>query len=302
MTGAPKLSIGGPGDPAAVRCLRIDDVSATYVVDGVLCMHPGAFFPDIPSDYWSARPELCTATGDLLISAGGLLVERDGTRLLIDAGVGTMKRRFTFGDVDCGSMIEVLDALGYRPDAIEAVAFTHLHFDHVGWAFANNGKTFPNAGYVLAAKEWAPYASGCHRADTTTPVHVISQLSSDDLQLIEDGEEIAPGVCALVTGGHTPGHTSYLITSGDGHRLVVLGDAFHSPVQLTHPEWMSVADFDPSAVHNARVRLLAELTEPRTLGFGFHFGDQPFGQVVDRGDGELGWHPVATAVSAPPPR
>jgi glyoxylase-like metal-dependent hydrolase (beta-lactamase superfamily II) len=297
-------SIGRPGDPAAVRSLTFDDVAATYVVDGIITMPPATFFPDIPSGYWSARPELCTASGELVMSAGGLLVERDGETLLIDAGVGAMTEAFAFGRVDCGSLLDVLDTLGRRLEDIDVVAFTHLHFDHAGWAYANGDKTFPNARYVVAAKEWAPYASGDYRADSTTPRHVISQLIADRsaVELIDDGDEIATGVRAVVTPGHTPGHTSYVITSRDGQRVVVLGDAFHSTAQLAHPEWLSVADSNARGVVTARRRLLAELAAAGTLGFGFHFGDQPFGRVIASVTGEPVWEPVATSVLAAPPR
>ena len=107
---------------------------------------------------------------------------------------------------------------------------------------------------------------------------------------------------AVVTSGHTPGHTSYVITSRNGRRLVVLGDAFHSPAQLAHPDWLSAADSDAAGVESARRRLLAELAEPDTLGFGFHFGDQPFGRVVPGHAGEAVWEPVPTSVLAPSPR
>jgi glyoxylase-like metal-dependent hydrolase (beta-lactamase superfamily II) len=297
-------SIGLPGDRSAVRALSFDDVVATYVVDGVLAMRTASFFPDIPSDYWSAQPQLCTPTGDLLMSAGGLLIERDGIRVLIDAGVGAMTRDFAFGSVDCGALLDVLNTLGHRPDDIDVVAFTHLHFDHAGWAYVNGDKTFPNARYVVAAKEWAPYAGGDYRADATTPRHVISQWTVDRgaVELIDDGDEIATGVRAVVTPGHTPGHTSYVITSRAGRRLVAFGDAFHVTAQLAHPEWLSSADPDAGGVQRARRRLLAELAEPDTVGFGFHFGDQPFGRVISADTGDAAWEPVPTAVLAAPPR
>jgi glyoxylase-like metal-dependent hydrolase (beta-lactamase superfamily II) len=297
-------SIGRPGDPAAVRSLTFDDVTVTYVVDGTITMRPATFFPDIPSDYWTERPELCNASGELVMSAGGLLVEREGETLLIDAGVGAMTEDFAFGRVDCGSLLDVLGALGRQPEDIDVVAFTHLHFDHAGWAYINGDKTFPNARYVVAAKEWAPYASGNYRADSTTPRHVISQWVADRsrVELIDDGDEITRGVHAVVTPGHTPGHTSYVIATREGRRLVVFGDAFHSTAQLTHREWLSVADSNAHGVISARRRLLAELAEPATLGFGFHFGDQPFGRVTDSVTGEPVWEPVATSVVAAAPR
>ena len=80
-----------------MRSLRLDDVVATYLVDGVLTMRPTVFFPAIPSDYWSARPELFTANGTMPMSAGGLLIERDGKSLLIDTGVGTTAMDFALG-------------------------------------------------------------------------------------------------------------------------------------------------------------------------------------------------------------
>jgi glyoxylase-like metal-dependent hydrolase (beta-lactamase superfamily II) len=240
----------------------------------------------------------------MLMSVGGPLIERDDKTLLIDASVGTMTTDFAFGGVDCGSMIDVLGAIGRRPEDVEVVAFTHLHFDHAGWAFANGAKTFPNARYVLAAKEWAPYASGRHRADITTPRHVISRLAADSssLDLIDDGDEILPNVRAVVTPGHSPGHTSYVITSGAGRRLVALGDAFHTPAQMTQPEWLSAADSDATGVQSARRRLLTELAEPNTVGFAFHFGDQAFGRVVTDEAGAASWEPVPTSVLSPPPR
>ena len=305
MTASGGSAIGRPGDPSAVRSLALDEVEATYVVDGVLQMQPVVFFPAISRDYWSARPELFTAAGTMPMSAGGLLIERGDTTLLIDAGVGTATVDFPGADVDCGAMIDVLETIGRRPEDIDVVAFTHLHFDHAGWAYANSAKTFPHARYVIAAREWARFADCTHPCrDKTTPWHVVWQLASDSdsIDLIDDGEEIVPGVRAVVTQGHTPGHTSYVITSSSGRRLVALGDAFHTPAHLAHPEWLSAADPDAAGVESARRRLLAELTEPDTLGFGFHFGDQCFGRVIPGHGGETAWEPVPTSVLAPSPR
>lgn len=295
--------IGRPGDRAAVRSLRLDDVIATYVVDGVLAMQPTAFFPGIPSDYWTSRPQLLTARGEMLMSAGGLLIERDDKMLLIDTGVGTTTTDFAFGGVDCGSLLDVLNRLDRRPEDIDVVAFTHLHFDHAGWAFTNGTKTFPNARYMLAAQEWASCANDDHRG-THVPGRVIRNLAAGiaSVDLIDDGDEIFPGVRAVVTPGHSPGHTSYVITARSGHRLVAFGDAFHTPAQLGHPAWTSAADSDVQRVQGARWRLLAELVKPDTIGFGFHFGDQPFGRVTTDDAGQVTWEPVPTSVLAPPPR
>jgi glyoxylase-like metal-dependent hydrolase (beta-lactamase superfamily II) len=292
-------TIGRPDAPAAVRSLAFDDVVATYVVDGVISVRPEKFFPGTPADHWS---RLSTQDGHLLMSAGGLLVELGGTTVMIDAGVGVMTTDIAFGKVDCGSMLDVLGALGVRRADVDVLAFTHLHFDHAGWAFADGAKTFPNARYMVGAREWAPYATGERGADSTVPRHVISQLGRTEVETFDDGDEIVPGVRALLTPGHTPGHASYVITSRNGRRLIVFGDAFHSQSQVTHPELSSIADSDGEATTAARHLLLAELSEPDTLGFGFHFGDRPFGRVVVGAAGEASWAAVPSVALAPPPR
>jgi glyoxylase-like metal-dependent hydrolase (beta-lactamase superfamily II) len=293
-------TIGRPGDPAAVRSVTLDDVVVTYVVDGVVTTQPQAFFPGTPPEAWE---DLCNPTGDLLMSVGGLLVQIGGRRVLIDAGAGLMSSSFPFGTADSGAMLDILSTLGVRLDDIDVLAFTHLHFDHAGWAFTHGARTFPNARYALAAQEWATYADGPDDG-VATPRHVTDQLRSGqhDFDLFDDGEEIVPGVRALGTPGHTPGHTAYEITSQTGRRLIAFGDAFHSKYQVAQPDWMSIADSDAPGVMAARRRLLAQLSEANTVAFGMHFGDQPFGRVVVDAMGQANWQPIPSVVLAPPPR
>jgi glyoxylase-like metal-dependent hydrolase (beta-lactamase superfamily II) len=95
------------------------------------------------------------------------------------------------------------------------------------------------------------------------------------------------------TVGHSPGHTSYIITAGTGTRLIALGDAFHIPAQLAHPEWPSWPDIDGNAALVARAQLIRELEQPDTLGFAFHFGDQAFGRLTRTQTGLRAWEPEA---------
>ncbi|WP_255506216.1 hypothetical protein [Mycolicibacterium sp. 018/SC-01/001] len=93
-----------------------------------------------------------------------------------------------------------------------------------------------------------------------------------------------------------------MITSPSGRRLIAFGDAFHTPAQLSHPEWGSAPDALPDLVLTARARLLDELCRPATHGFAIHFGDQPFGRVIRDDSGTARWAPIATDILAAPPR
>jgi glyoxylase-like metal-dependent hydrolase (beta-lactamase superfamily II) len=300
MSAVSALTIGRPGDPASVRKVTLDDVVVTYVVDGVVTARPEAMFPEAPADSWA---QLCNPAGDMVMSCGGLLVQADGRTLLIDAGVGAMTSSFALGRVDSGSMLDVLAALGVTPGDVDVLAFTHLHFDHAGWAFTQGTRTFSNARYAFAAQEWAAYAGRLKEEALATPLAVIDEFRSGkhEFELFNDGDELMPGVRALVTAGHTPGHTAYEITSQAGRRLIAFGDAFHSQAQVAHPDWMSVVDSDWPGLMAARRRLLARLSEPHTVAFGGHFGDQPFGRVVVDAGGQARWQPIPSLVLAPSP-
>jgi glyoxylase-like metal-dependent hydrolase (beta-lactamase superfamily II) len=297
-------------EQSAVRSIQLGDVRLTYVVDGAMGLTPGGFFPDVPTAYWASHADVLDAQGRVAMPAGGLLVERDGRALLIDAGLGDVNTAMSIGGVsigtaNCGALPDTLAALGRSPADIEGVAFTHLHTDHTGWACVPDGgggyrKFFPDARYLLAAEELAPHRRGDLVPGAPSRSAVIEPLESVHSQ-IADGEQIFPGVRAVVTPGHSPGHTSYVISTS-ASRLIAFGDAFHIPAQLAHPDWPSKPDVDGVAVMAARKRLVAELTEPDTLGFAFHFGDQAFGRVVRDEQGLPGWQPVPAVALLPTPR
>jgi glyoxylase-like metal-dependent hydrolase (beta-lactamase superfamily II) len=301
---------GLQNEQSKVRSIQLGDVRLTYIVDGAMGLTPAGFFPDVPGAYWASHADALDAQGRVAMPAGGLLVERDGRALLIDAGLGDFNNAMSIGGVsigaaNCGALPDTLAALGHSPTDIEAVAFTHLHTDHTGWAFVPDGgggyrKFFPDARYLLAAQEWAPHGRGELIPGAPSRAAMIEPLGGVHTEFA-DGEQIFPGVHAVVTPGHSPGHTSYVISTTAG-RLIAFGDAFHIPAQLAHQTWPSKPDVDGVAVLAARTRLFAELTEPDTLAFAFHFGDQAFGRVVRDDQGLAGWQPVAAVALLPTPR
>lgn len=293
-------------DQSAVRRLTLADVTFTYVVDGAMAFPPQQFLPAIPATYWAEHPDELDRNGRLPMSAGALLVERGGRKLLIDTGLGVTDD-MGLGAVNSGELLVTLNALGVSADDIDAVAFTHLHADHTGWAFIEDAnaewhKTFANAQYIIAEAEWVPLLRAIPK-NVPAQIDLLVELlhKSRDLRLVGDGEEVWPGVHAVVTPGHSPGHTSYVVTTA-GHRLVAFGDAFHTPAQLAHIKWTSGPDAYPDDVPVARARLLTELSAPDTLGFAFHFGDQPFGRIIVDAELRPTWQPESSDAMFPPPR
>jgi len=73
--------------------------------------------------------------------------------------------------------------------------------------------------------------------------------------------------------------------------VIAFGDAFHTPIQITHPLWQNVFDFDHQQSTSLRRDLIDELAQPDTIGFGIHLADMPFGRVHIE-DNQATWHPI----------
>ncbi|MFJ3137941.1 MBL fold metallo-hydrolase [Streptomyces sp. NPDC086843] len=278
--------------PAGIRSVRLGDAKVTYVPDGAARLRPRDLLPDTTGEVWDARPEFLDTSGNLVVSIGGLLVENGDRALLIDVGIGPHDSHASQGPVATmhgGALLDNLAALGRRPEEIEAVAFTHLHPDHIGWAWhpapGGDRPPFAHADYLMSEPEWA------HR-DVLEAQGMSKEMAglAPSVRTVADGQEIFPGVRMRIGAGHSPGHAEYVITSG-GQRLIAFGDAMLSSIQVEHPEWPLAFDGDPVPAADYRRRLVADLAEPDTIGFGIHFADVVFGHVRRDGDSPT-WRPL----------
>src|SRR3546814_15740028 len=96
-----------------------------------------------------------------------------------------------------------------------------LHADHVGGLLTPDGAlAFPEATVHLSAPEWAAMQADADAADLVAAI-------KPKVAAFDPGAELAPGmVTAVVDGGHTPGHSAYLVPSGN-QRLPYHRDTVH---------------------------------------------------------------------------
>src|SRR5919112_5383155 len=147
---------------AGIRSLAIGDTTVSYVPDGAVQLAPRAWLPDTTDEVWGEHPEYLDDSGNLVASIGGLLVERGDRALLIDAGFGPQavpaQPGNAHGAIHGGALLDNLAALGRRPADIEAVAITHLHIDHLGWAWhpapGSDVSAFTGADHPVSEPEW----------------------------------------------------------------------------------------------------------------------------------------------------
>lgn len=281
------------GMPSVRRnSMRLGGTTVSYVPDGAVRLPPRGWFPDTTGRTWEKHREYLDSSGQLVASIGALLVENGDRAMLIDAGFGPHSLPpdplTPRGTIHGGALLSGLAELGRHPAEIESVAVTHLHPDHLGWAWYSPPEAdpvFANAEYLVAKPEWAARESLEKHGNPDEIAALAARVRT-----VSDGEEIFPGVRVRVAGGHTPGHTEYVIDDG-GKRLIAFGDAMHTSLQIDHPEWTVAVDHDPILAIENRHRLVTELAEPDTIGFGVHFADVVFGRVRRNADGPA-WQPL----------
>jgi glyoxylase-like metal-dependent hydrolase (beta-lactamase superfamily II) len=283
--------------PIGRSSMTVGDIRLTLLPDGYHRCDPVRTFVGSTAADWDAHRDLLDEQGRVMMTMGALLAELPGgERVLIDAGFGP--RTVILADLGMefwgGRLLASLAALGLGPSDVDVVVYSHLHADHVGWTTdrSSGALTFERARHVMARAEWEYWAGD---AQPGGPDADDVEALAPRVELVDGDAAVAPGVAIVPTPGHTPGHCSVMVSSGV-ERAVVLGDAIHCPLQISHPEWAFTADVNPAAAVRAREALLRELDEPNTRVVGPHFADAVFGRVLGG--------PVARRVAfdvAPPP-
>jgi len=264
--------------------MKIGDIGITPLSDGEFVVAATGAYPSTTEADWEPHKRWLTHDGQLRLDVGCFLISTGDRRMLVDTGLGTVKAaepgRFAF---EGGHLIDELAKVGLTTDDITDVVFTHLHFDHVGWATQQGAVVFNNATYRCDAKDWehfvGPNGDG-EAGGKLTP-------AAGRLETFDGQATLAHGVDTMPTPGHTPGHTALVISDGT-QRAVLLGDAVHCPVELDELEWDGLGDVDPALAKRTRAAMIDELERPDTIVSAAHFPGLEFGRIL-RGEGKSLW-------------
>jgi glyoxylase-like metal-dependent hydrolase (beta-lactamase superfamily II) len=271
---------------APLSSTQVGDISITYLPDGIHHVRPLAQYDGADEAFWASRGHVLDDDGWLVMSIGSLLVRNGERNTLIDLGFGPhsvdiadLTAGSHEGDLIGGDLLRSLAAVGLAAADIGAILFTHLHPDHVGWVDIEDEPAFPNASYYVGAREWDYWLNGPEAGTPRAPTPAQQVQIARRISLMADLETPVPGITAVATPGHTPGHISFVVSSGTA-RAVILGDMIHCPVEIGQSELDFVFDVDPKLNRETKVRIERELARPDTVTVGPHFPNLVFGRVL----------------------
>lgn len=255
--------------------MNIGSLDITPISDGYFKLPPFYF----GQEDWGRHADLAGPDGNIEIPIGCFLVRTGGLTVLIDAGLGPITTEHFGG----GALPGELEKAGVKPEAIDMVLLTHLHFDHIGWTVQNNEAYFPNATIRFGEQDLDQFVRADNPDKFSAPYVEVLEASGRVETITEDGE-VAPGISTLHAPGHTLGHRCIVLSSGD-ERALILGDAVTCPVQLEETDWGAMSDIDPKLASRTRQALFDELEGSGDRAIAMHFPGLQFGRVL-RGEGK----------------
>ena len=235
----------------------------------------------LPTNSWTGPQNI------LVVNTGRQLV-------LFDTGMGDRSKAL---GPDNGRLLANLRLAGINPASIDIVAITHAHIDHCwGLVDAQDRLNFPNAQVAISQTDFDFWTQEVLLSNPAVRDFVLYTRTNllpvrDRLIAVRDGGEVAPGLTAMATPGHTVGHHSHVIES-EGRRLVNLGDVLHHHVLLVqHPEWHNVFDSDREAGAATRLRMVERLAADGTQVVVYHFPFPGLG-TIGRDGQQRTWLPT----------
>ncbi|RZJ78961.1 MAG: MBL fold metallo-hydrolase [Flavobacterium sp.] len=204
-------------------------------------LHEGSYSVDASKKFVPFDPAIHQAKdrpASLFIHVQPFLVELNNSLILLDAGLGYSNEEGKL------HLHENIRKAGFKPEDVEMVLMSHLHFDHSGGMVHDlDGKmelSFPDATYVIQHGEWETAFSSSSSSYHTNIFDYLQRNAQ--LKFIEGSGKLTDQISYEFTGAHCPNHQVFLIEDGDD-KVFFGGDVLPEPEELIR-KFIAKYDFD----------------------------------------------------------
>ena len=279
--------------PTLAGSFSIGELSAVPLRDG------GLQFPNdnkiigvgkTPEEVAQVLGAASLPTDELSLTITPLLVKTSERVLLFDTGAGA-----NFG-AGAGQLPQSMIEAGIDAASVTDIFISHAHGDHVGGLVdAEGALNFPNAAVHIAAADWAflQELTAETAASVGLPEHAkLVAVMAPKVATFEPGADLLPGaVKAVEIRGHTPGHSGFLIGSGEGSVLYIGDTMHHYVVSVQQPDWTIAFDHDAPTAQKSRAEVLASSADSGQRIYAIHFPFPAIGRF-ERRDQSFVWVPA----------
>ncbi|MDR0666999.1 MAG: MBL fold metallo-hydrolase [Prevotellaceae bacterium] len=267
-------------DANAIFTCKIGDAEVSLLSEGQQRGNPSTLIGATPEMLATYAPD-----GDFPTAVNAFLIRLPERTILVDAGFGTR-------------LFDNLQQLNVRPEEIDVLLLTHLHGDHIRGMIRNGAVAFPRAEVYLSKAEHDYWTSDEETNRLPAPNREAFITAQNTIRAYkkalhlftpnDDGNDdnaLLPGIYPIAAYGHTPGHTIYLLKSGND-RLLLWGDLTHATaLQMPCPEIAVTYDVNPEEAIQTRQRTLAYVAEQHIPVAGMHIAYPGVGRIFRNGAG-----------------
>ncbi len=275
--------------------MALGNIEVTALFDGATQLDPKLLKNTSAQEVAKLHARMFVKGPTMQIAVNAYLINSGGKLVLVDAGAAKVL------GPKLGQIVTNLKAAGHTPEQVDVVLLTHLHGDHVAGLVDAEGKAvFANAQIwsakadndfwlseeiaAKAPKEFQPFFKMAR--DAAAPYLKIGQWKT-----YATDQELLPGIASVAANGHTPGHSGYLVGTGED-RLLIWGDIVHNhAVQFARPQVAIEYDNDPKAAVATRKAIFAKAAREKLLVAGMHLPFPGIGHVRKEASG-YSWVPI----------
>lgn len=268
---------------------KVGTIEVTVATDGARSFPlPDGFVLNANKDELNKALEAAYMPRDrMTIHFAPIVLNTGGKLILIDTGYG--EKVYLDSKGGAGQLRSNLAAAGIDAGAIDTVIISHYHQDHVDGLLTADGKlAFPNAEILVPAAEhkfWmddgemsrAP--KGRMEGLFKNNRRIFSGEVSKRVHQYEWNKEVAPGVTAIGTPGHTLGHTSFVVASESAKVYVQSDVTNHPALFVRNPGWHAAFDQVPDLAEVTRRKVYDMVVAEKLQVQGFHYPFPGLGHV-----------------------
>jgi glyoxylase-like metal-dependent hydrolase (beta-lactamase superfamily II) len=275
--------------------LLLGDFEIIAISDGLYNLDGGAFFGVIPKMMWQRK--MPADDRNLIASGLNSIVVRTGKQtVLIETGIGNkLSDRMLKIYGQPAKLLDNLAAAGIKPEEIDIVINSHLHFDHCGWNTVRVGEkavpTFPRSQYYAQQGEWEHGSQQFIRdsisyiSDNYDPL-----IATGQMRLISGDQQIVPGISVQIFPGHTEFMQAIVIESG-GKTACYISDLIPTSAHIDLTWGMSF-DLFPVQTIESKKRYYARAVPEKWLTLFTHDPNMPWAYLEEGGMGKMVAKPV----------